>query len=58
MITHLSTRLVRHDRAWVVISATTPPITLRGIRSEDGLDGSIDVAEIERIARKTILLED
>lgn len=28
------------------------------ITSEDGLDGSIDAAEIERIARKRILLED
>lgn len=30
----------------------------RVITSEDGLDGSIDAAEIERIARKKILLED
>ena len=30
----------------------------RLITSEDGLDGSIDAAEIERIARKKILLED
>ena len=29
----------------------------RVITSEDGLDGSIDAAEIERIARKKILLE-
>ena len=28
------------------------------ITSEDGLDGSIDAAEIERIARRRILLED
>ena len=28
------------------------------ITSEDGLDGSIDAAEIERIARKKILLEE
>lgn len=30
----------------------------RVITSEDGLDGSIDAAEIERKARKTILMED
>jgi hypothetical protein len=30
----------------------------RVITSEDGADGSIDAAEIERIARKTILMED
>ena len=29
----------------------------RVITSEDGLDGSIDAAEIERIARTKILLE-
>lgn len=28
------------------------------ITSEDGLDGNIDAAEIERIARQKILLED
>jgi hypothetical protein len=28
-----------------------------GITSDDGADGSIDAAEIERIARKKILLE-
>jgi hypothetical protein len=30
----------------------------RVITSQDGADGSIDAAEIERIARKKILLED
>ncbi|MFI5454910.1 MAG: hypothetical protein ACHRXM_05615 [Isosphaerales bacterium] len=31
--------------------------TSLGITTEDGPDGSIDAAEIERIARKKILLE-
>ena len=50
MTTHLSTRLVWHDRAW-------DGHLDRVITSEDGPDGSINAAEIERIARTKILLE-
>ncbi len=69
MTTHLSTRLVWHDRAWDGHICDHPSTTRfrqktvllierdsRVITSEDGLDGSIDVPAIDRIARKKILL--
>ncbi len=46
MTTHLSTRLVWHDRAWDKV-----------ITSEDGPDGSINAAQIEKTARNKLLLE-
>jgi exodeoxyribonuclease V alpha subunit len=52
--THLSTRLVWHERQWYEDNGYAE----RLITSDDGPDGGIDALEIEGIARKRILLED
>ena len=59
MTTHRSTRLVWHDRAWNRKGQWYEDNGFldRVITSEDGLDGSINAAEIERIAPTKILLE-